>query len=229
MLKYMNADINIDDLKVTLNPCSIEGKEIKICGDISSAGYFIAAGLVMPNSDITLKNVGLNPTRCGILDVVKDMGGTIDILNKREISGELVGDIRIYSSDLKGVVIEKEIIPRLIDEIPIIAVMATQAEGDTIIRNAKDLRNKESDRISATVNELKKIGADIEELDDGMIIHGKCKLKGNVQLETYNDHRLAMSLYVAGLLCNKEIAINNFEWANISFPEFEQLFTCIYS
>ena len=224
MLKYMGADIVTDGLTVKIKPSQLEGKEINICGDISSAAYFIAAALLVPNSNVILKNVGLNPTRYSILDVAEIMGGNIEILDKKDVSGELVGDIRICTSDLKGCEISGDIIPRLIDEIPVIAVMATQAEGETIIKDAKDLRNKESDRISTVVNELKKLGADIQELDDGMIIRGKTKLKGGVQLETYNDHRLAMSLYVAGLLCEKEIGINGFEWAGISFPEFENLF-----
>lgn len=227
MLKYMGADISVDGLKVKINPSELEAKEMNICGDISSAAYFIVAALLIPNSDIILKNVGLNPTRCGILEVVNKMGGNAEILDKKEISGETVGDIRICSSELKGCEISGDIIPRLIDEIPVIAVLATQAEGETVIKDAKDLRNKESDRITAVVSELRKLGAEAEELDDGMIIKGKTSLKGGVQLETYNDHRLAMSLYVAGLLCEKEIGINGFEWAGISFPEFEKLFLSI--
>ncbi len=130
-------------------------------------------------------------------------------------------------SELKACNIEGEIIPKLIDEIPIIAVLATQAEGQTIIKDAQDLRNKESDRIKTMVNELKKLGANIEESADGMIINGKTQLTGNCSVETYQDHRLAMSLYVAGLICKKEIIINGFEWVNISFPNFENLFETI--
>ena len=227
MLKYMGADISVDGLKVKINPSELQAKEINICGDISSAAYFIVAALLIPNSDIILKNVGLNPTRCGILEVAEKMGGNIEILDKKEISGEPVGDIRICSSDLKACEISGDIIPRLIDEIPVIAVMATQAEGETVIKDAKDLRNKESDRITTVVSELRKLGAEIEELGDGMIVRGKTKLKGDVQVNTYNDHRLAMSFYVAGLICDKEISVNGFEWAGISFPEFEKLFLSI--
>lgn len=225
MLKYMGADIEVNGLSVSIKKSTLEGKEINICGDISSAAYFIVAGLIVPNSDIIIKNVGLNPTRTGILDVAKKMGANFEILNQTEISGEMVGDIRVKTSDLKACTISGDIIPRLIDELPVIAVLATQAQGETIIRDAGDLRNKESDRIKATVTELKKIGADIDELEDGFIIRGKTTLTGDVQVETYHDHRLAMSLYIAGLICEKEIAIDGFEWAGISFPEFEELFS----
>ena len=230
----------------TLRPQTIE-----IPGDISSAAFFIVAGLIVPNSEIILKNVGLNPTRTGILEVVEKMGGNIEILDKKEVSGELVGDIKVSYSDLKSCTIEGEIIPKLIDELPVIAVLATQAKGTTVIKDAQDLRNKESDRIKAVVNELKKIGADIEETPDGFIVNGKIEL-GNylargcnahsspvrtsvplgegadlIKVESYHDHRLAMSLYVAGLICQKPIEINGFEWVNISFPEFEGLFNHI--
>lgn len=224
MLKYMGANITTDNTKTTIEKSILEPKTIEICGDISSAAFFIVAGLIVPNSKIILKNVGLNPTRTGILEVVEKMGGNIEILDKRQISGELVGDIQISYSELNACTIEGEIIPKLIDELPVIAVLATQAKGTTIVKDAQDLRNKESDRIKAVVTELKKLGADIEETSDGFIINGKKELKGDCEVETYHDHRLAMSLYVAGLICEKPINIKGFEWVNISFPEFEQLF-----
>ena len=228
MLKYMGADISVDGCSVSVKKSELEAKEIDICGDISSAAYFIAAALIVPNSDVILKNVGLNPTRCGILEVVSAMGGDVSILDKREVSGELVGDIRVKYSKLKACKICGDIIPRLIDELPIIAVLATQADGETIISDAADLRNKESDRITTTVNELRKLGADIDEKTDGFTLNGKKDLKGSCSVEAYNDHRLAMSLYVAGLICQKPIYINNFEWVNISFPEFENLFDLLF-
>ena len=227
MLKYMGANINIDKNTVTIEKSKLEPRTIEVCGDISSAAYFIAAGLIVPNSKIILKNVGLNPTRTGILEVAEKMGGNIEILDKKTVSGEITGDIQISYSDLKACTIEGEIIPRLIDELPVIAVLATQAEGTTIIKDAQDLRNKESDRIKAVVTELKKIDADIEETPDGFIINGKKSLKGGVEIETYHDHRLAMSLCVAGLICDKPISINGFEWVDISFPEFDKLFNSI--
>lgn len=227
MLKYMGANISVNNTTVTIKKSELEPKTIEICGDISSAAYFIVAGLIVPSSKIILKNVGLNPTRTGILEVAEKMGGNVEILDKRNISGEDIGDIQISYSDLKACTIEGEIIPRLIDELPVIAVLATQAKGTTIIKDAQDLRNKESDRIKAVVTELKKIGADIEETPDGFIINGKTNLKGDTEVETYHDHRLAMSLYVAGLICEKPIAINGFEWVDISFPEFDKLFNSL--
>lgn len=224
MLKYMGAAISVDKTTVTIEKSILEPCEIEICGDISSAAYFIAAGLIVPDSEIVLKNVGLNPTRTGIIEVVGKMGGNIEILDKRTVSGELVGDIKVSYSDLKACVIEGEIIPKLIDELPVIAVLATQAEGTTVIKDAQDLRNKESDRISSIVNELKKLGADIEETTDGFIINGKARLKGDCEVESYHDHRLAMSLYIAGLISENPLTINGFEWIEISFPEFEKMF-----
>lgn len=224
MLEYLGAKIFCDNNKTTIEKSQLQPKTIIIPGDISSAAFFIVAGLIIPNSEIILKNVGLNPTRTGILDVIKTMGANIEILDKKNVSGEEVGDLRIKYSELKGCTIEGEIIPKLIDELPVIAVLATQATGTTTVKDAGDLRNKESDRIKAVVTELKKLGADIEETPDGFIIEGKCNLKGGAEVETYHDHRLAMSLYVAGLICQNQVLINGFEWVNISFPEFEQLF-----
>ena len=224
LFKYLGADIKINGSEVTLNPSKLYAKDINIVGDISSAAFFIVAGLIVPNSDFIIKNVGLNYTRSGIIDVVKRMGGNIEILNKTTVSGEEVGNIRVqYTENLKPCVIEGEDIPRLIDELPVIAVLASQADGETIVKDAEDLRNKESDRIKCLVDELSKIGVDIEEYQDGFIVRGKSKLKGNAELESYHDHRLAMRYYVAGLICENEIAINGFEWTKISFPEFEEL------
>ena len=224
MLKHMGANIEQEGLTISVEKSELSPIDIEICGDISSAAYFIAAALLIPDSKIILKNIGLNPTRTGILDILKTMGANITIIDKKNICGEDVGDISVEYSELKGCEISGEIIPRLIDELPVIAVIATQAEGTTTIKDAQELRAKESDRIKATVDELKKLGADIEEAEDGMIIHGKTKLIGNCSVETYRDHRLAMSLYIAGLICEKEITINNFQWVNISFPKFEELF-----
>lgn len=223
MLEYLGAKILCENNKTTIERSQIQPKTITVAGDISSAAFFIVAALIVPDSEIILKNVGLNPTRTGILDVVKNMGADIEILDQKTVSNELVGDLKIKHSELKACTIEGEIIPRLIDELPVIAVLATQAQGTTIIKDAGDLRNKESDRIKAVVTELKKLGANIEETPDGFIIEGQCKLKGGAEVETYHDHRLAMSLYVAGLICENPISINGFEWANISFPEFEEL------
>ena len=225
MLKYMGANILTYNNETTIYPSELSPKDIEIVGDISSAAFFIAAGLVVPDSNFVIKNVGINQTRTGILDAAKRMHGCINVFNRRIVSGEECADIQVqYTESLKGCVIEGDDIPRLIDELPVIAVLASQAEGETVVKNAEDLRNKEADRITCLVTELKKIGVNIEETPDGFIIRGKCNLKGDAELETYHDHRLAMSFYIAGSVCEKEIAINGFEWTNISFPEFEELF-----
>ena len=224
MLQYMDANIDINNNEVTVSPSILSAKDIEIVGDISSAAFFIVAGLIVPNSDFMIRNVGINPTRSGILDIAKRMGAGVGVNNKKVVSGEDCADLHVqYNDNLKGCIIEGADIPRLIDELPIIAVLASQAEGETIIKNAEDLRNKEADRITCLVTELKKIGVNIEETPDGFIVHGKSKLRGNAELECYHDHRLAMSFYIAGLVCETEIAINGFEWTNISFPEFEAL------
>jgi len=224
LLDYMGADISVYNNEVVIKKSVLSPKEIIVPGDISSAAYFIVAGLIVPNSEIIIKNVGLNPTRTGIIDIVKRMNGNIEILDKEVISGELVGDIKVKYSPLVGCNISGEDIPRLIDELPVIALLATQADGQTVISDAQDLRKKESDRITTITNGLKSLGADIEEKPDGFIINGKKKLIGDTRLEVFHDHRLAMTYYTAGLICEKEIFINGFEWINISFPEFEGLF-----
>ena len=223
MLKYLGADIEVSGNTVKIRKSELEPKNISVCGDISSAAFFLAAGAVVPNSEIILKNVGLNPTRMGIIDVLKQMGANIEILDKTEICNEEVGDIKISSSSLNGIAIEGEIIPRLIDELPVIAVIATQAQGKTIVKDAGDLRNKESDRIKCLVAELQKLGVVIEETQDGFVIEGKQTINGGVEVECYHDHRLAMSLYVAGLISQEPIMIKEFQWVDISFPEFEKL------
>ncbi len=223
MFEYMGATIQIDGNKVTVSKSQLKPVDINICGDISSAAFFIVAALITPNSDIIIKNVGINETRSGILDILKSMNANIKILDKRTISNEEIADIRVKYSELKGTTIQGAIIPRLIDEIPIIAVAATQAQGTTIIKDAQDLRNKEADRITAVKTELKKLGADIEENPDGLIINGKNELLGDCEIECYHDHRIAMSAYIAGLICKKPIKINEFQWVDISFPEFLNL------
>lgn len=226
MLKYLGANIEIQNNTTIVYPSELTAKDIEIVGDISSAAFFIVAGLITEGSDFVIKNVGINPTRTGILDVIKMMNGDVQLLNQREVAGELCADIQVrYTDSLIGCEISGDIIPRLIDELPVIAVLASQAQGETIVKNAGDLRNKEADRITCLVNELKKIGVDIEELPDGFVVtgHSKSNLLGGAELDVYHDHRLAMSFYVAGLVCEKEIAINDFEWTNISFPEFESL------
>lgn len=224
MLEYLNANIKENGTTVSIGASQLVSKPITIAGDISSAAFFLVAGAIIPDSEIIIQDVGLNPTRTGIIDVLKQMGAEIEILNQRIDCNEEIGDIKVSYSNLKAITVEKEIIPRIIDEIPIIAVAATQAEGTTIIKGAEELRHKESDRIKAVYTELKKLGAEIEETPDGLIIHGKTKLKGGCTLETHHDHRIAMSAYIAGLISDSPIEINEFHWVNISFPEFTGIF-----
>lgn len=227
MFEYMGADIKVDNNTVSIRKSQLKPRDITVCGDISSAAFFIVAALIVPESDIILRNVGINETRTGLIDALKSMNADIELLNEKVVSNEKVADIRVKYSNLKSTNIEGEIIPRLIDEIPIIAVAATQAEGTTIIKNAQDLRNKEADRISAVKTELTKMGAEIEETDDGLIIKGKTELYGDCEIECYHDHRIAMSAYIAGLICKKPIKINEFQWVDISFPEFIDLISQI--
>ncbi len=223
MLKYMGANIFVDKNKVSIEKSELFAKDIDVAGDISSAAFFIVSALIVPNSDIIIRNVGLNETRTGIIDVVKRMEGNLEILDERVVSGEKVGDLRIKYSDLKGCNISGADIPRLIDELPVIALLATQAEGETRITDAGDLRNKEADRITAVVTEFRKLGVDIDELPDGFVIGGKQIIKGGSEVEVYHDHRLAMTLYVAGLIAQNDIKVNEFQWVNISLPEFLSL------
>lgn len=220
MLDYLGADIKVNGNSIAIKKSNLIAKNMNIAGDISSAAFFMVAASITPNSKIIIKNVGLNETRTGVIDVLIKMGASIKILDKQNIAGEEVGDVLVEYSELKGVEISGEIIPRLIDELPVIAVLATQANGKTIVKDAQDLRNKESDRISCLVKELRKIGVEIEETPDGFVIEGKQKIKGGAQCECYHDHRLAMSLYVAGLIAEKPVKINEFQWVDISFPEF---------
>lgn len=228
LFNYLGADIVTNGTTVTVKPSQLIAKDIDVVGDISSAAFFIVAGLIVKGSDFIIKNVGINATRSGILDIVKRMGGGVEILNERVVSGELCADLRIqYNDRLKACTIEGSDIPRLIDELPVIAVLASQAEGETVVKNAEDLRNKESDRIKCLVKELTKIGVDIRETPDGFTVVGKkplAQVPVKSELECYHDHRLAMSFFIAGLVCENEIAINGFEWTKISFPEFEELF-----
>ncbi len=226
MLNYFGAEITSSGTTAAIRPEPfLEARDIAVPGDISSAAYFIAAGLLTPNSEILLKNVGINPTRAGILKICQSMGADITLLNKN-LEGEPTADLLIRTSSLKGTVIEGADIPALIDEIPMIAVMAAFAQGTTIIRDAQELKVKESDRIAVMVDNLKRMGADIEGTDDGMIIHGGKPLHGAV-IDSHLDHRVAMSFAVAGTICEGEMEIQGAECVNISYPEFyKDLYLC---
>ena len=220
MLESFGGRIHTDGETITTYPQpELYGQDLLIPGDISSAAYFLTATLLVPDSEIILKNVGINPTRSGILDVYKAMGASINI--ERIYSGgkEPSADITVKSSSLKGTVIEGSLIPRLIDELPIIALAATQAEGTTIIKDAEELKVKESDRIDSTVGILKKIGANIESTPDGMIIQGPSPLFGT-QLRPGSDHRMVMMATIAGLIAQGSTTIHDANWVNISYPDF---------
>ena len=225
MLNSFGADIKVNNLDINVNPIEelYSPEEINVVGDISSAAFIIAGATIVPRSEVIIKNVGLNETRTGILEVLSNMNGNFEIINKRLSNGEFVGDLVVkYSDNLIGTTIDSDLIPRLIDEIPIIAIMATQAEGQTIIKDAKELKVKESNRIKAMVDNLKKMGSDIEELDDGMIIKGKNKLNG-AYINTFNDHRIAMAFSIASLISNGEVKLDNKSCIDISFPGYLNL------
>ena len=221
---YMGLKLIKQDKKIFF-PSSekkvLQNKNIKIPGDISTAAYFIAAALIIENSQLVLQNVGINHTRSGFLDIIKEMGGDFKLVNKRKYGLEPVADIKVNNSKLKGVKIEGDIIPRLIDELPLITVLASHAEGKTIIRDAAELRVKETDRIKAMVNQLSKLGVDIKELPDGMIINGPTTLNNNLDLYSYGDHRVAMSLAVACLKVDGSNIIRDTKCIDNSFPGFE--------
>lgn len=222
MLAGFGAHVASSGTTATIEPePDLNGMKIEVPGDISSAAYFLAAGLMIPNSEILIKNVGINPTRDGILRVAKEMGGDITILNEKTSGGEPTCDLLVRSSSLKGVTIGGEIIPTLIDEIPMIAVMACFAEGITTIKDAQELKVKESNRIDTVVTNLKAMGAHIEATDDGMIIEGGYPLHGAV-IDSHLDHRIAMSFAIGALGADGETRIEGADCVKISYPEFYQ-------
>lgn len=222
MLRAFGASITSEETTASIWPSpKLEGMKIQVPGDISSAAYFIGAGLLIKNAEILIQNIGMNPTRDGILKVVKAMGGNISVQNTRTVSGEPVCDLLVKESKLKGVTIDKVLIPSLIDEIPIIAVLAAFAEGETIIKDAAELKVKESNRIDAVANNLRKMGADVTPTDDGMIIHGGIALHG-ADFESYLDHRIAMAFTVAALAAEGSSRMMQPECVDISYPSFYQ-------
>lgn len=221
LLSAMGADIKVDDSSIVLAPGSLHAVDLRIPGDISSAAYWLVAATIHPNAKIEIKNVGINPTRSGIIDVLQSMGARIEVSHRRNEGGEPVADLSVESSELSATAIGGAIIPRAIDELPIIAVAAAVANGTTVIRDASELRVKESDRIATIVKELSKLGADIEERPDGMVIHGGKRLHG-APCYSYNDHRLAMTLAVAGLVAEGETTIQGAEAVEVSYPGFWQ-------
>jgi len=224
MLKAMGAGIEVKGLTIKvgsgkkLNPI-----DITIPSDFSSAAFFMVASLIVPDSEVLIKNVGINPTRTGLLDVLKLMGAEIELKNVRDVSGEPVADIHCKSAEnLKAMDISKEQIPALIDEFPILCIAATQADGTTTIRGAEELRVKESDRIKAMAEGLRKMGVEVKEFNDGLSIKGNAKLKGAL-IESYKDHRIAMAFSIASLIASGKTTITGTSSVNISFPGFFEI------
>lgn len=232
MMQGFGADLKVDGLKVSINGSQslskLQGQKIEVPGDISSAAFFLVAGAILENAELRLISVGINPTRTGILDVLKSMQANFELVNMREVNREPIADIIIRSSKLKACIIEGDIIPRLIDEIPVISILAAQAQGTTIIKDAAELKVKESNRIATTINMLRKLGVTVEETDDGMIIEGRAgkpfePADGTSQtgsIDSHGDHRLAMSSAIAALHSTKPITILQTEFVATSFPEF---------
>ena len=217
----VSSIINADGTAAAgITPCEqLYAQKINVPGDISSAAYFIAAGLLVPDSELLIKNVGINDTRAGFIKVCEMMGADITLLNKKTQGGEPTADVLVKTSPLKGCTVEGDIIPTLIDEVPMIAVMAAFAEGTTIIKDAAELKVKETNRIDTVVTNLKAMGANITPTDDGMIIEGSGHLNGT-DIESYLDHRIAMAFAIAGLAAEGETRILNSQCVDVSYPEF---------
>lgn len=219
MLRTFGASVETKGTTACIRPYpKLEGQKILVPGDISSAAYFIAAGLLVPGSDLLIRNVGINPTRDGILRVAQAMGAKISLLNVNT-EGEPTADLHVVYSPLRGTVIEGDLIPTLIDELPILAVMAAAAEGTTVIRDAAELKVKESDRIAVVTRNLAAMGADVTPTEDGMIIHGGRPLKG-AQIQTHGDHRIAMSFAVCSLIAEGMTTLDDSQCVSISYPSF---------
>ncbi|CAI3305759.1 3-phosphoshikimate 1-carboxyvinyltransferase [Enterococcus cecorum] len=218
MIKQFGGEIEVSGKTIRVTgPQQLTGQEVIVPGDISSAAFFIVAAAILKNSQVVLKNVGINPTRTGILDVLEAMGGTFELSEIDEANESAT--ITVSSSTLKATTIQGADIPRLIDELPIIALLATQAEGTTIIKDAQELKIKETNRIDATCEELQKLGANIEPTDDGMIIHGPVQLHGG-KVSSRGDHRIGMMLQIAALLTEKIVELDKAEAVAVSYPHF---------
>ncbi|WP_377520886.1 3-phosphoshikimate 1-carboxyvinyltransferase [Priestia megaterium] len=220
MLRAFGVDVEVDGTTVSIEGGqSLRGTDVYVPGDISSAAFFLVAGAIVPNSRIVLKNVGLNPTRTGIIDVLQQMGARLTISNERIQNGESIGDLTIETSQLKGIEIGGDVIPRLIDEIPVIALLATQANGKTVIKDAEELKVKETNRIDTVATELSKLGASVTPTADGLIIEGKAALK-SAEVDSYGDHRIGMMLAVAAAIATGEVTLMRSEAIHVSYPTF---------
>ena len=220
MLKKFGANLNTTKTSATINPCKeLFATDIDVPSDISSAAFFMAAATLVPYSELILENVGINPTRDGVIKVLKDMGANIEIINSND-EFEPVADIKVSYSRLHATTIGGDIIPTLIDELPLLAAVASMAEGKTIIKDATELKVKESNRIKVMCEELSKLGVNVVETEDGMEIEGTNKLLGNVTISTHDDHRIAMTFAILGIISEGEIKLDNKTCVEISYPEF---------
>ena len=220
MLKKFGANLNTTKTSATINPCKeLFATDIDVPSDISSAAFFMAAATLVPDSELILENVGINPTRDGVIKVLKDMGANIEIINSND-EFEPVADIKVSYSRLHATTIGGDIIPTLIDELPLLAAVASMAEGKTIIKDATELKVKESNRIKVMCEELSKLGVNVVETEDGMEIEGTNKLLGNVTISTHDDHRIAMTFAILGLISEGDIKLDNKACVEISYPEF---------
>lgn len=220
MLRQFGAEIDVKDGVISFEGGqTLTGTHVSVPGDISSAAFFLVAGAICHNSKITLENVGINPTRDGIIEVLQNMGASMTVIPNEDSQSEPTATISIETSSLKATTIEGEIIPRLIDEIPILALLATQADGKTVIKDAEELKVKETDRIAAVVDELRKLGAKIEATEDGMIIEGPTPLQG-ASLQTYGDHRIGMMGAIAALITDGAVTLDDADCIAVSYPTF---------
>ncbi|MED1205001.1 3-phosphoshikimate 1-carboxyvinyltransferase [Heyndrickxia acidicola] len=222
MIRQFEGEVDRNESAILLRGRqNLSNASVDVPGDISSAAFFMVAAAITPNSEVTIESVGLNPTRTGIIEVLERMGAYIQVEPDNTGESEQKGSIVVKSSDLKGIEISGSLIPRLIDELPIIALLATQASGTTIIKDAAELKVKETNRIDAVVNELTSLGADIEATEDGMIIHGKSTILGG-KVKSYGDHRMGMMLVIASLISSDTIYLEGPEAIKVSYPEFFQ-------
>ena len=223
MLKARGADIQVSDLEVSINGiATLNPMDITVPGDLSSAAFFVVAGLILPRSELLLKNTGINPTRSGLIDILTLMGADIRIENERLISGEPVADLSVKHSSLKGIDIGGDLVLKAIDEFPILCVAAAKARGTTKITGARELRVKESDRIASMASELKKMGVKVDELEDGLIIEGREDLNP-ANIQSYGDHRVAMSMIIAGMTASGDTTVDDTDCVNTSFPRFMEM------
>lgn len=228
MYTSFGGTITSNDTSVTIDGGipQLCGQKVQVPGDISSAAFLMVAASIIPNSEICIKNVGINPTRSGIIDALIAMNANIQITNERKFGAEPVADIIVKSSQLKGTIIDGDLIPRLIDEIPVLLIAASQAKGNTLIKDAKELRVKETDRIQVMHDELRKVGVTSTPLEDGMEIEGNQTIQGGI-VDTHHDHRIGMSFAVAACIAENKIQIDNYEAVKVSFPNFTEVMTLL--